>query len=193
MIDAAPYLQSWINDHPKKNDPNAPLWWGNRETALKITQTQALIKKYATKAGVKKRVHPHLFRHSRLTHLAKMPYINEMDLRIIAGWTRDSAMPAVYLHLSGRDVDRKLLEHRGLLKEEETLEAEEKPLEPIKCQRCETINPADAKFCYKCSMALTLKAAVELDGKRKHTDDLMDRLLDDPEIKALLKRKIAEI
>ncbi|MBA7594647.1 Tyrosine recombinase XerC [subsurface metagenome] len=193
LIDTAPYLQGWINAHPKKNDPDAPLWLGNRGTALKITQTQALIKKYTAKAGVKKRVHPHLFRHSRLTALAKMPYINEMDLRIIAGWTRDSAMPAVYLHLGGRDVDRKLLQHRGLLEEEEKLEAEEKPLEPLKCPRCETINPADAKFCYKCSMALTLKAVVELEEKRERADDLMNRLFEDPEVRDLLKRKIEKM
>lgn len=109
-------------------------------------------------------------------------------------WThRRWNMPAVYLHLSGRDVDKKLLEHRGLLEPEEKLEAEEKPLEPIKCPRCETINPADAKFCYKCSMALTLKAVVELEKKRKHTDDLIAQLLENRETQDFLRRKLAEM
>lgn len=191
LIDSTPYIQNWLNSHPRKNDPNAPLWLGNRGQGLRITQVQALIKQYAGKAQIKKRVYPHLFRHSRLTHLAKI--LNEMELRIYAGWTKSSKMPATYLHLSGHDVDQKLLGHRGLLEEEEEARIEEKPLEPIKCTRCETVNPADAKFCYKCSMALTLKAAVELEGKREHTDDLMDRLLDDPKTRDFLRDKLTEM
>ncbi len=190
LIDSTPYLLNWINAHPE-DDPEAPLWMGNRRVGLKITQVQFIIKKYAEKADIKKRVHPHLFRHSRLTHLSNV--LNEMELRIYAGWTRKSTMPAIYLHLGGGDVDKKLLEHRGLLKEEEKLEAEEKPLQPVKCVRCGTVNPADAKFCFKCSMSLTLKAAMELEGKREHTDDLMDRFLDDPETRELFKRKLTEM
>ncbi len=187
VIDSTPYLQKWINAHPRKNDPDAPLWMGNRDDGLKITQVQALVKHYAAKAGITKNCHPHLFRHSRLTHLSQI--YNEMELRLVAGWTRSSTMPAIYLHLGGKDVDKKMLEHRGLLKEGETIEAEEKPLQPIKCLRCKTINPADGKYCYKCSMALTQEAAVELE----HTDNLMNRLFEDPEYRSLVRRKLEEM
>lgn len=125
--------------------------------------------------------------------MGKAQVLNEMELRIYAGWTKSSVMPAIYLHLSGQDVDKKLLEHRGLLEPEEKLEAEEKPLEPIKCPRCETINPADGKYCYKCSMVLTLEAAVELEKKRERTDNLMDQLLEDPETQDFLRRKLKEM
>ncbi len=36
------------------------------------TSAGYFVKNLAEKAGIKKRVHPHLFRHSRLTELAKI-------------------------------------------------------------------------------------------------------------------------
>ena len=42
-------------------------------------------------------------------------------------------------------------------------------------------------------MALTLKAVVEAEGERKHTDDLIKDLLDDPEIQKIMKRKLAKM
>ena len=191
LIDSTPYLQAWINAHPKKGNPEAPLWPSPQGGGLKIVQVQHLVKKYAEKAGVKKHVHPHLFRHSRLTQLAQI--YSEMELRELAGWSKTSNMPSIYLHVSGKSLDKKLLEHHGLLEPEEKKEAEAKPLKPLKCPRCETTNPADAKFCYKCSMILTLGAAVELEGKRKHTDDLMRDLLEDPEMQKMMRRKLAKM
>lgn len=102
-------------------------------------------------------------------------------------------MPEVYLHLSGRDVDRKLLEHRGLLKEEETLKAEEQPLKPIKCPRCGLVNPADAKFCSRCSMALSLKAVVDIEAKRGKVRDLLNALFQDPEMREFTEKKMREL
>ena len=59
--------------------------------------------------------------------------------------------------------------------------AEARPLAPITCARCGFINPADGAYCSRCSMALTLPAAVEGEKTREHTDQLMSELLADPE------------
>lgn len=61
----------------------------------------------ARRAGIQKKVHLHLFRHSRATHLAS--HLTEPEMRIFFGWSRGSIMPATYVHLSGRDVDSKLV------------------------------------------------------------------------------------
>ncbi|MFH1821510.1 MAG: site-specific integrase [Methanobacteriota archaeon] len=202
LIDSVPYLQGWINHHPRKSDPEAALWWGGRwmtkkgdkerkGAGLRISQVQALLKKYAERAGVKKRVNPHSFRHARLTKLSQI--LTEMELRIFAGWSKSSNMPETYIHLSGGDVDKKILASAGLLEPEEEAKAEEKPLAPLKCPRCGEINPADAAYCFKCSMALSLKAAVEAEKRKESTDWLMRELLDDADVKLLLKRKLASI
>jgi len=185
LIDATPYILGWINNHPKKADPDAPLF------PFKTTRVQFLTRKYARLAGVTKHSNPHAFRHARLTHLSQI--YNEMELREFAGWGRESNMPSVYIHISGKDLDRKLLEHHGLLEEEKKLQEETRPLKPLKCPRCEVINPADAGYCYKCSMALTLNAATEAVIKREYTDNLMNKLLEYPEVQELLKLKLADL
>jgi integrase len=54
-----------------------------------------------------RRVYPHLLRHSRATHLAK--FLTESQLKAYFGWTQDSKMTRIYIHLSGKDVDEAIL------------------------------------------------------------------------------------
>ncbi|MBU0532228.1 site-specific integrase, partial [Candidatus Micrarchaeota archaeon] len=109
IIDCVPDLKTWLNNHPRATDPNAPLFLelrgkfknlGNHATLANILNAAK------RRAGLTKRIYPHLFRHSRATHLAK--YFTEQELKIIFGWTGGSRMPATYVHLSGADVDKKM-------------------------------------------------------------------------------------
>jgi len=113
----------------------------------------------AKKTGAKKNINPHAFRHGRLTDMVKRG-LNEMELRIFAGWTKESGMPATYLHLSGADIEKKLLAQNGII-EDDSKEREEE-LKPLNCPRCKTKNPAGAKYCFTCSMVLDHKLAVAL-------------------------------
>ncbi|WP_269850807.1 zinc ribbon domain-containing protein [Methanosarcina horonobensis] len=83
-----------------------------------------------------------------------------MELRIFAGWTKESNMPATYLHLSGADIEKKLLAKNGII-EDDSKEREEE-LKPAECPRCKTKNPVGAKYCYICSMILDHKLAVDV-------------------------------
>jgi len=58
------------------------------------------LKDAARKAGINKRVHPHLLRHTGATHLARV--LTEDQMRVYFGWTPTSEVPARYVHLSGR-------------------------------------------------------------------------------------------
>ncbi len=66
------------------------------------------------KTDIKKRVHAYLFRHTRITEAASFMTESEMDHYF--GWVQGSNMPQVYVHLSGREVDDKLLRHYKLKK-----------------------------------------------------------------------------
>lgn len=81
----------------------------NSERLFEITHRCVVknIKEACKRAGIKKRVYPHLFRHTRATHLAK--YLTEPELKTYFGWSNDSKMPAIYVHLSSRDVDEKII------------------------------------------------------------------------------------
>ena len=96
------------------------------------------MKYVARKLGMTNPIHPHAIRHDRLTVLTrsygKKQGLSEMELRLVAGWEKNSAMPEVYVHLSGADVERKLLENAGLV--DDASDRMDTALEPRQCPRC---------------------------------------------------------
>jgi site-specific recombinase XerD len=175
IVFATPYLMQWLESHPRKDDPDAPLWTLNRDASRALTYDglRALLKYLAKKAGLKKRITPHLFRHSRATHLATV--LTEAQMKEYFGWTPGSDMPAVYVHLSGRDVDDALLRFYKLKQEEESNNL------PKRCPVCKEINPPEAETCWKCARPLDfdklLKGYDEL--KKEIKEELLKELLGD--------------
>lgn len=158
LIDSVPDLKLWLNMHPLKDKPEAPLFLSQLGRPLSDRQIDTILRQLAKKAKIKKDVSPHKIRHARLTFLAKMG-LNEVELRIFAGWEDDSPMPAVYVHLAGGDVEKKLLRLAGIDIEED--KAEVKSLEPKICPRCGQKNPFDAKYC-NCGQLLDVKEGITL-------------------------------
>ncbi len=174
LIDCMPDLQAWINVHPGKDQPDSPLFltytrYGFGSHRLNVRTVQNLCKLLQKRAGVSTRVHPHAFRHARATDRAREGF-TEMELRIMFGWSKSSNMPATYIHLSGADVKKKILQKAGLAQED--LQAGERPLDPIKCPRCETLNANDSMYCRRCSMALSKEALRDLQVLRETDDNL---------------------
>jgi len=178
LIDSVPDLQAWLNMHPYRDDPKAPLFvttrkYGDALRRLDHHTVQNLFKTLARRAGIKKNVHPHALRHGRLTDLVKKGF-SEMELRIIAGWEDNSDMPAVYIHLSGADVENKILEKNGLIEPNDEIKTP--PTKPKECPRCKTKNAYDAQYCMTCSAVLDPKKAKDIEDreieKAKNIDDL---------------------
>jgi hypothetical protein len=78
-------------------------------------------------------------------------------------------MAAVYVHLSSRDIDNKILSVDGVVQE---TEQEPDPMAPLICPRCKTKNPCSARFCMVCSMTMTDKVAKELEDAQKAAEAL---------------------
>ncbi|WP_321417294.1 hypothetical protein [uncultured Methanomethylovorans sp.] len=116
-----------------------------------------VIKRLAAKAGIKKRVYNHLYRHSRATELAN--HLTQAQMEAHLGWIHGSDMPGVYIHLSGQQVDDAILGMYGINKEEERNPL----LTPIKCVRCNHVNSPTSDFCSLCGMALNTEAATNVD------------------------------
>jgi site-specific recombinase XerD len=70
--------QIWLHLRDK---PDSPLWVmvGNRDKYERMDYGafRAIVLRLVNKAGIKRRVYPHLFRHTRVTHLL----INKQDQR----------------------------------------------------------------------------------------------------------------
>lgn len=170
IIQSVPDLQMWLNMHSLKEDPDAPLWISRNGPKRHITKTRfgEVLLTCAKRAGIKKHVYPHLLRHSRATHLANV--LTEAQMREFFGWTKRSEVPAIYVHLSGRDVDATLLRHYGIeVREEKKTEH----LRPVKCPRCMGESPVGAKFCLRCGMALSQEDITAHKEPSEIADELM--------------------
>lgn len=192
IIFSVPKLQQWIENHPLKSDLDAPLWitigTNSRYKVLNYATAKTVLKKLAKKAGIKKRIYPHLFRHSRATHLAN--HLTEAQMKQYFGWVQSSDMASVYVHLSGRDVDRALFKLNGI---EEPEEKREEEIKTLVCPRCKSRNSPDARFCSKCGLCLDAKVAMEVDQLRERVDRLMNELIKNPKVLTALLEGIEKL
>lgn len=170
VIQAAPLLANWIANHPVK-DRDALLWVDlSPATSYRVLGwigLQRLVRRAGKAANIQKRVHPYIFRHSRLTHLAKN--MTEAVLCEFAGWSQGSEMPRAYVHLSGRDVDDAILKAYGMKPKDEGQLGNAL----INCVRCQQLCDPSSGTCDRCGMALSLDAALKKD---QMMDDVLTRL-----------------
>jgi site-specific recombinase XerD/ribosomal protein L40E len=172
IIASAPSLSAWLDSHPFKSNPSAPLWivlgTRNHHEMMSYGSVSSLLRRLAKRAGVKKGVNPHSFRHSRATHLASK--LTEAQLKELFGWVQSSDMAATYVHLSGRDVDNALLKLHGLAQNEKK---EEEVLKVKICERCKEKNDPVSNFCRRCATPLNIKIALDLEEKRVEKDEVV--------------------
>jgi len=180
LFESVPDLQLWLSMHPQRQTPGAPLWPSGKfkDRPIHRRTLLGLVSKYAKKAGLKKAICPHVFRHSRATHLATI--LKEAQMREFFGWSKDSDMPSIYVHLSGRDVDETLFEHYGIKERED--ESQDTPLKKKVCPRCKAENSATARFCWRCWIAFDTYKADEITARVmeefiKRAPELLQRIL----------------
>lgn len=187
LINSAPDLIVWMNNHPNKGPENNVFC--NQRLPKKELGDQGIyyvVKTAAKKAGISKNVYPHILRHTRLTELAKE--LSDAELRVFSGWTDDSRMAGIYVHMSGGDVEKKMLANSGLIDKEEA-QNEDNVLKPRACPRCKESNPSTARFCYKCGMALDMETAMKIENKGGGVAlELLDLIQREPRIVDLLKQ-----
>ncbi len=153
LVIAAPYLKRWLEIHPRNDEPEAFVFCSlsqrNFGEAIEYQTFRKIIERAAKEAGIKKRVNPHLLRHSRATVLVN--YLTEAQMCEYFGWIQGSDMPRIYVHLSGRDIDKAIMRYYGLEDEEKKKEAEAKPK---KCPRCGYLNAPTDIYCGRCALIL---------------------------------------
>lgn len=186
LVSCVQELKAWLNVHPKKNEPQAPLFCAltknNKGNPLNDSSLNFIVHEIAKKAGINKRVYPHLFRHTRATHLAK--FMTEQELKVYFGWARNSDMTSVYIHLSGQDIENKILTINGIKPQEQ----EELPKIPtFKCYRCGEINSIGNKFCCKCGAPLQHEIIQKMETVKKMIEEVTLYIFD-----KMKERKIGE-
>jgi integrase/recombinase XerD len=192
IIFSAKALAQWMNHHPTPEDPDAPLWTNFESVGsmlrLEYGACRKMLSEAAKRCHIKKRVNPHSFRHARASTLANV--LTEAQMNEYLGWIPGSRMPAVYVHLSGRNVDNALFKLNGIKTEKEVNE-EERPLKPLNCARCQETNSPTNKFCARCGAPLDLQTAIGLQTAQEQTDDMMTKLFKDPAFRTMVQAFMA--
>jgi integrase len=91
------YLSEWLEEHPRKNDPEAPLF------PLSYIVLRQKVSRLSLKV-LKKRVWLHMLRHSSATYWA--PKMNRYQLCAKYGWAFSSDMPDRYIERKGIIFDK---------------------------------------------------------------------------------------
>lgn len=182
IISSSNLIGRWLNEHPGKDDNESFLWCRMRfpKSILRYNSWRKILKIVSKKAGVNKKVNPHSFRHARATHMANK--LTEAQMDEYFGWVQGSKMASVYVHLSGRDVDKAVLAYYGI----EKVENEEDPMKPITCA-CGELNSPSNKYCNNCGKPLRIETVIGLKEKKAETQELMKKLLEDEEVLEKLK------
>ncbi len=179
LIKSLPLFLDWLNVHPHKDKSDFSVWvsletntFGHQMLPCSVRKNLNIVKK---RAGLRKPVNPHAFRHARATDCAKRGY-QEMLMRKMFGWSKDSNMPGFYIHLVSKDVENKLLSDAGLV---QSYSQTEKVLNLVCCPRCGKSHSAGTKFC-TCGFVLDAVEAMQVDiGKETKALQLTQTILKD--------------
>ena len=160
LINAIPFLRQWLDVHPMKGTPdfnNVPLFVTRAGKPMSDGILRNVIKTAQTRAKIKRKIYPHLFRHSRAYELAKGYGYLPQELMKIGGWA-NSSMLDTYYNPTKQDVYDKANKKHGKISDQEK-ERLQKNFEDRKngvCP-CGHTNPYDSLFCQKCGAILNIK------------------------------------
>jgi len=190
VIYSGPSLAGWLNMHPQRTNPNAPLFaQADGTRPLAYNGILAVLKRLVLKAGLgHKKYNPHIFRHSRATLLAEQGW-PEPIIKEYLGWQKDSDMMSTYSHLTSRQANRYVLKAYGIADAEQT----HPKLKAQLCATCHVENGPEANFCRTCGRPLTHEAILKYNHEKNKASEVLDRLTQDPEFLNVLKQFIGKL
>ncbi|MDQ6891106.1 MAG: site-specific integrase [Acidobacteriota bacterium] len=177
IISSAPHLTVWLNNHPFKTDPEAPLWvhyqFSSTAKPLRYDTIRFLLGRYFERAHISKPFNPHAFRHSRATYVLANGIMNESQAKAYFGWVPDSDMLATYSHLIDQDANNAILKENNLA----PLQQKATDLLPVTCTVCGELNLPKTDYCVKCGAVLNLTKAYEHQQTHQLKDDILMSLV----------------
>ncbi|MCD6592678.1 tyrosine-type recombinase/integrase [Candidatus Bathyarchaeota archaeon] len=162
-------LINHLNHHPLRNDPSAPLWYIMRNGMLKPLTYGALsarLKRIAKRAGIKRRIWLHLFRHTAATEKAR--FLTDREMCQYFRWSSRSSMPSKYAHLAQRDVKPKILSYYAGKQVQEP--------KSITCWRCNQPIPPGVRYCPRCGAPINQDEVVRTAVRVNELESMLQRL-----------------
>lgn len=151
LIAATPYLAAWKNDYPFEPEGDAVVFVTRQRQPIQYEGVARQLRQIAARAGITKRVRPHLFRHSRITHLQQRGVSDAVIKQTMWGHP-GSKMLETYSHLSDQDIDQALFTMNGI---KLPTGAESGSFTARICPTCSTLNGPTMATCSGCGQPLT--------------------------------------
>lgn len=172
------YITQWKADYPGVPEGDSPVFVNHRGTRLTNPAAIRQIQRLAARAGISKHITPHLFRHSRITHMVGEG-VSESVIKLIMWGSVNSNMLRTYAHLTGTEIDKEMRRVYGL--EDADDEESKSVLEPKICPNCHMIMPPVADYCGVCGESLSTEAPANGDEIQsfvlRHGQELIEYLL----------------
>lgn len=180
LIISAPYLGTWRNKYPGDAEGNSLVFVGlTHQKAGKPLQYYGFVRilqRSAADAGITKRIHPHLFRNSRITHMVAEGY-QESVIKESMWNNLGTRQFKTYVKLGEANIDDEFLSKHGI----KVKDSESKRIKPRTCGNCQAVNAPTAEYCQKCGFALTDEAKSMVSDGRDISDRALTELLEHPE------------
>lgn len=183
------YLGQWLSVHPDKDNPKAPLWvnldypFGE---CMSYKNIRIMIKTTAERAGIKKPINPHIFKHRAVSKWI-LEGFSDQEIKHRGTWAQDSRMMRVYGHFTSEDINKSILQKYGVTKEQVM------KVKLTNCPRCNITLPPSSKFCPQCSLALDASAAMEIQQYSRDVPEALQMLQNDPKFQKLLLDAMGEM
>lgn len=158
LVMAREFLIKWKSDYPfRPIAPAMPVFVTEHNTPLTHSSVGMQLKRLARRAGVEKHITPHVFRHSRITHLINEG-VSESVIKLMMWGSLTTNMFQTYAHLTGGDIDREILRTYGITIDKGKGKETNKRLKPRQCPDCYNINSPIANYCEICGVELSEEA-----------------------------------
>ncbi len=136
--------------------PDSPIFIDDEGQPMKYKACEKILKTAAVRAGVTKKVHLHLLRHTRATHMKAQGFDDSTIKKAL--WNNENTEQwETYVNLSEADQDGEFLRMAGISKEDRKKIVADN-LKPQICYKCGSDCLANAEFCWKCGNPLKPEA-----------------------------------
>lgn len=172
LIKSIPSLMTYLDNRKNKEPEDYLFETEGRRTRVSYACIKKALRMLGQRANIDKRINPHFFRHSGATELSSK--MTASELKLYFGWTKLETA-STYIHLSGQQLQDKILSINGLIPAPEVAN----PFK--KCPRCETLNDFYRNRCMKCQYILDLRGFKNAEAEDKIKLQIIEELLSIPE------------
>ena len=153
LIMAKPYLIKWKEDYPGGSYTREDyVFVSSKKNPLQYRAVHKMISIASKRAGIDKHITPHIFRHSRITHLVK-DGVGEAIIKEICWGNQSTDMMRTYSHITPDHILDAIASKYGFVPSENK-KIDKSHFEPVMCPRCKTINGPTIKYCGECGNPL---------------------------------------